>query len=104
MNVVEVDVVGVQPAQALFHRMHHVLTRQVSATRNRRGRLTAELGCKDPAVAIRLHGAADDLLRTAAAVHISGVDEVHTGVARLCDDAMRSLLIRLVAEHHGAQA
>ena len=84
VDLVEVDVVGAQPAQARLARLDQVMTRQprvVRAAAHRKPRL----GRDQHTVAASLQRLADDLLRRARRVDVGRVDHVDAGVERHVD-------------------
>jgi hypothetical protein len=46
---------------------------------------------------------ADDGLRLTGGVHVCGVDEIDAGVQGVVDDPDAVVVVRVAAEHHGAQ-
>jgi hypothetical protein len=64
-------------------------------------------GCQDDVVTAPAgESLANDFLRLALRVDVSGVDEIDPGIQRAVNDLDRDLMIRLTpgAKHHGAQA
>ncbi len=103
VQVIDVDVVGAEPLQALFRRLQHPAPRQpavIGIVADRVG----EFGRQHPVLPVVGNRAADHLLGVAAVVGIRRVDEVDAGLARLGDDPRRGRLVGRPAEHHGAQA
>ena len=85
VDLVEVDVVELQPLQAGLDPVHDVAARGAARVRARAG-LVEDLGRDDHVLARHLEilqRLAGDLLRHAPGVHIGGVDEVDAGVNRL---------------------
>ena len=107
MTLVQVDVVGVEAAEAGVERAVQVLAAETRIVRSVADRAEA-LRRDDHAVTLVLHRAPDDLFGLAACVHVGGVDEVSTRVDEGVDDAATLPFVarcaRLVSEHHGAQA
>ena len=84
VELVEVDAVGLQPAQAVLDRAPHVLG-PGAAPLLVDGH--AELGREHHLVAAPGQRAAEKLLAAGAAVDVGGVEEVDAGVERRVDDA-----------------
>jgi hypothetical protein len=103
VDVVEVDVVGLQPAQAGLDGAPHVDAGQAALVASVTGRV-GDLGGQHPALAGVFERAADHLLGLAVGVDVGRVDEVDAGLERVIDDAPRLRLIGRAAEHHGAEA
>jgi hypothetical protein len=103
VQVIDVDVVGAEPAQAVVAGLQHPAARQPAVVRLLRHHVAA-LGGEDPLAAMRLDGGADDALGRALGVDIRRVDEVEARVACLGDDVRRRRFVRAVAEHHRAEA
>ena len=116
MDLVEVDVVELQAAQALLQRRDDVAARRAAHVRAGAG-LAEDLGRDDDALARdlevlqRLPG---DLFRAAGRVHVGGVDEIDARVERAADDPLGLVLLQAAdlaphaffaaAEGHGAEA
>ena len=103
VDVVEVDVVGLQPLQAGIDGAHQVAAREARVG-DVGPHLLRALGGQHPAVALLLDGRADDLFGAAVGVDVGGVDEVDAALGRMVDDAPRLRLVGGAAEHHGAEA
>ena len=102
VHVIDVDPVGAQPTQAVFHLVHDPAARQaliIGLVANRIG----HLGRQHPARAILGDQPTDDALGFALGVVVGGVDGVQARVAGHGDDLARVRLVGLVAEHHRAQ-
>ena len=103
LDLVEVDVVGLQAAQRVLDRGHDPAPRRallIGIVTHR----AAHLGREDDAVAAPLQSLADDHL--GVAVGVGGVDEVDPGVQRLVDDAGRVVRVGVAdgrREHQGAE-
>ena len=83
MDVVEVDVIGAEPREALVARLHHVVRMALGARLAVRQADVAELGRQDVLVAPALEPAADQLLVGAVRpVGVRGVDEVDAELGR----------------------
>ena len=90
VDLVQVDVLELQPLQAGLDAVEDVAARRAARVRPRAG-VAEDLGGDDHAVARHLQvlqRLAGDLLRHAARVHVGGVDEVDAGVDRLADQAL----------------
>src|SRR5581483_10307160 len=103
VQVIDVDVVGAEPLQALVAGLQDPAPRQPAAI-GIVADLVGELGREDPARAAVGDGAADHLLGISLVVGVGRVDEVDAGLARLGDDPRRGRLVCRAAEHHGAEA
>ena len=114
VDLVEVDVVELQPLQAGLDTVEDVAARGAACVRA--GAHFAEnLGRDDHAVAWHLQvfqGLAGDLFRASAGVHISGIDEVDAAVDRRADQLLGITLLQradllpdalATAERHRAQ-
>ena len=105
VHLVEVDVVGVEPAQRVLDRRDDPAPR--AAARFGSSPIGhEELRREHDVVATALDRLADDLLGLAGRVDVGGVDEVDPGVQRAVDDADRVVLVGVApgAEHHRAEA
>ena len=105
MHLVQIDVVGAQPAQAVLHLTHQPAPRGAGHV----GIITHRevgLGGEHDSVAPAAQRLADDLLRFAVRVHVRRVDEVDASVEGLMNDPYRLLVIRIApgTEHHRSQA
>ena len=105
MDLVEVDPVGAQAAEAVLHLAHDPAPRVAELVRVVAHR-AVHLGGQHHVVAPALQRLADDLLGLAARVHVRGVDEVDPGVERAVDDRGRLVVVAFSPgpEHHRAQA
>ena len=107
VELVEVDVVGLQATQRVLHGGDDPAPRGALLVRVLAGRAAehraAELGGEHDLVPAPFQGLADDVL--GVAVGVGGVDEVDAGVQRLVDDAGRVLggIAHGCGEHQGAQ-
>ena len=104
MHLVEVDIVGPEPAQRIVERPGEPTPRAASPV----GIVphgVERLGGEDDVVAPALECLPDDLFGLAAAVHIGGVDEVDPGIERPVDhpDALVVIGVGEAPEHHGAE-
>jgi len=104
MHLIEVDMVGAEPAQRVFQRASNPaprITPHVRIVAHRAMHLAGE----HDGVAPPLEGLANDFLGLSAVVAVSGVDEVDAEIQRLVDDADGVVVIGVadLAEHHGAQ-
>ena len=102
VEVVDVDVVGAEPAQARLRRAHHPFARQPAAIRVL-SHAVAELGRQHPLVALRRDRAPRHLFRHALGIGVRGIDEVHPRLARQRHDAPRRRLVGRPAEIHRAE-
>ena len=103
VQVDDVHVVGLQAREAGLHLAQHPGAR-VAALVHAVGHLVAQLGRQHPVVALALEQPAQHGLGRALGVHVARVHVVHAVLARMGDDGRGLGLVRLVAEHHGAQA
>ena len=103
VEVINVDVVGPQPAQAGLGRLHDPLPREAPPVRPWTHGI-GNLGSQDPCVPLGRYGAAGHFLGSSFVVCIGRIDEINPGVARAVDDAFGGRLIRLPPEHHRAEA
>ena len=85
VDLVEVDVVGAEPAQAGLALADDPPAR-VAVMFGSVAHRAVHLGREDDVVAAAGERLADDLLRLAGGVHVGGVDEVDAGVERGVDD------------------
>ncbi len=104
VDLVQVDVVGLQAAQRVLDLGHDPapgVASLVGIVAHRR----RTLGREDDVVAAPLERLADDLFGLAAGVHVGGVDEVDPRVQRLVDDADRVVMVGVAdgPEHHRAE-
>ena len=105
VHLVEVDVVGAQPAQRVLDLAHDPAAGPAAVVGLVAHR-HEELGGQDDVVAAALQGLADDLLGHAAGVDVGGVDEVDPGVEGAVDDpdGVGAVVVAPRPEHHRAQA
>ena len=106
VHLVQVDVVGAEPAQAVLHGGHDpaagvALAVGVVVVAHR----VVELGGQHHLVTTGCQRGADDLLGGPVAVHVGGVDQVQPGVEGAVNDAAAGLNVGVAprTEHHGAQ-
>jgi hypothetical protein len=88
VHLVEVEVIGVEPAQRVLHRLHDVPARSAAPV----GPLAhghEEFGREHHVVAAALQGLPDDLLGAAGRIPIGGVDEVDARIEGPVDDPDR---------------
>ena len=111
MQPVQVDVVGLQPAERLLAGRHHGLARAASAVGVARVHIAEELGGDHEPVPLGLILAdvvADDLLGVALGVDVRGVEEVPAALDVGVHDPVGLIHIRpptpILAEGHGAKA
>ncbi|HEY5294483.1 MAG TPA: hypothetical protein VIJ70_03310 [Gaiellaceae bacterium] len=106
MDLVEVDPVGLQAAQAVLDLLHDPAARVPAHVRISVVHRAVHLGREHDGVAAPFEGLADDLLRLAARVDVGRVDEVDACVERAVDDRDRLVVVGVApgAEHHRAQA
>ena len=105
MNLIKVDVVGLQAAQRVFDRAGQPTPRPTPAVRVVPHR-ERSLGGKDDIVSPPLQCLANDLFRFALAVGIGGINEVDAEIQCLVDHADAFIVISIgdFPEHHRAQA
>jgi hypothetical protein len=108
VHVVQVDVVGLQVAEAVLALLDDVAAAHAAAVGVIRVGREEDLRRDDEPVAVAalLHHLADDRLATSwcAAVNVRGVEEVQAGVERRVQDLGRLILRGPVAEHPAADA
>jgi hypothetical protein len=102
MQIIDVDVVGREPAQAVIARLHDPAARE-SAIMRRLGHHVAHLGRHDPPLAMRGDGRTGDGLGDAVRVNVGGIDEIDSRIERGVDDPLRGCSVGPVAEHHRPQ-
>src|ERR1035437_6551695 len=106
MDLIEIDVVGAQPAQALLTCRHDPSARVPLSIRvTPHG--TMHLGGQNDLFPCGLcQGLSDDLLGLTRGVDVGGVDEVDAGIESPVNDADRLVMIggSPGPEHHGPQA
>ena len=95
MELVEVDAVGAQPAQAVLERAPHVFGPGAAPLLVDRH---AELGGEHDLIPAPGERLAEILLALGAAVDVGGVEEVDAGVERRVDDARRGRGVEAAAE------
>ncbi len=105
MDLVQVDVVDVETAQAVVDRPHHPspgVAPPVDVVAHR----PVELGGEHDVVAPAGDRPPDDHLVLACAVHVGGVDQVDPGIERSLDDprALGEVTVAPHAEHHRAES
>ena len=105
MDLVQVDVVGAQPAEGVLDLPRDPQS-GIALLVHSGTHLAVDLGGQDYLVPPSLQGLADDLFRRAFAIDVGRVDEVDPGVERSLDDANGVVDVRVApgAEHHGSQA
>jgi hypothetical protein len=105
VDLIEVDPVGLQPAQTRLARPDDPAAR-VAAPIAPLAHLEVHLRRKDHLVAAAAQGLADDLLGLPRRVHVRGVDEVDPMRKRDVDHANALVMIGVAdrAEHHRPQA
>ena len=86
MGLIEIDVVGVDAAQAVVDLREDRLARQPRAVRTEAHRV-ADLGRDDDLVAVGevRKGAPDDLFARTLRVHVGGIEEVDAGFEGVLD-------------------
>ena len=104
VDLVEVDVVGLQAAQRVLD-LGHDPAPGVAPLVGVIAHRACTLGRQDDVVAASLERLAHDLFGLAAGVRVGGVDEVDPGVQRLVDDADRVVVVGVAdgPEHHRAE-
>ncbi len=103
VDLVEVDVVGAEPAQRRVAGAQDVQARVALIVGTEAGP-PVDLGAEDHLVAAAGQGLPDDALRIARVVDVGGIDEVDARVQRGVDDPDRVGLGRASAEIHRAEA
>src|SRR5664280_1176451 len=106
MDLVEIDVIGAQPAQALLARRQDPPAR-VPLSIGIMPHGTVHLGGQNDLFPLGLcQGLSDDLLGLTRGVDVGGVDEVDAGIEGPVNDADRLVMIggSPGPEHHGPQA
>jgi hypothetical protein len=105
VDLVEVDVVGAEPAQRVLDLGDDPAPRDPAPVRILTHR-AEHLGGEHDVVATAFERLADDLLGLTGGVDVGGVDEVDAGVEGAVDDADRVVVIGIApgAEHHRAEA
>src|SRR5690606_24050531 len=102
MQVIEVDAIGPEPAQAGLDRTHEVVARAASRVRTRAGREVRLRGEHD-VVALAAHETPEDLLGASLVVDVGGVEEVDASVEGGTPDLARRGLVGVTAERHRAE-
>ena len=104
VHLVQVDVVDLQPAQAVVAGLHDPAPRQAAALRIVAHRV-AHLGGQHDLVAAAAQGLAEDRLGRAVVVHVGRVEQRDAGVDRPVDHAMALVDVGVApaAEHHRAE-
>ena len=115
MDLIEIDMIEIQPLQAADDLIHDVPAREADGVRARAG-AAAHLGGDDhilashPQIAQRLP---QQDLGLAFRIDVGGVDEIHAGLERPRDQGRRALLVEradrapepgTAAESHGSEA
>ncbi len=111
VHLIQVDPVGLQPAQTVLDLTDDPAPRvaalvRVTAFTRPHTHLTVDLGGQDDVVASAAgQRLTNDRLRFTLGVDVSCVDEVDAGIQRSMDDLDRNIMIGLApgAEHHGAE-
>ena len=95
VNLVEVDVVGAEPPQAVVDLGHDRLAGQAPPVRPRPHRV-AQLGGNHDVVAVRevTERAAEDLLAGAVRVQVGGVEEVDASLEGMLDERAAGFLVQ----------
>jgi len=107
VDLVEVDVVGLQAAQRVLDRGHDPAPRGASLIGIVTHRAT-QLGGKDDVAAASLERLPHDLFGLAVGVHVGGVDEVDPRVQCFVDDTDGVVVVGVAdgpdgPEHHGTE-
>ena len=103
MDVVEVEVVGLQPLQRAFDLLLDVQSRHTGIVGPPAHRIE-ELGGDDGVLALTLQRDTQHRFRGAADIGIGRVEEVHARIERGVHHLRRTLLVGAIAEGHRAQA
>ena len=111
VHPIEIDVVGLQPAERLLARGDDVLSTGPAGVRIARIQIPEELGGDDDAVAaaaVASDEVTDDFFRVALRVDVRGVDEIPAALDEARDDSVRIRYVRspspIFAEGHRAEA
>jgi len=106
VDLVEIDPVGVEPAQTVLDRLRDPAPGGSAVVRVLTERQTDLRGEHDVVAAAVGQGLADDRLRLPGRVEVGRVDEVDAGVERAVDDPDRVVVVTVAerAEHHRAEA
>ena len=102
VDLVEIDIIGAEPAQAVVDLVEDRLARQAGAVRAG-AHAVEHLGGEHDVLAPGeiLDGAADDLLRGAVRIDIGGIEEIDPELERLADQRAARLLVH--ASRHGCR-
>src|SRR5690349_17315342 len=105
MDLIQIDVIGLEPPQRVLTGFHNVVARDAPVVRSFT-HLSIDLGCKDDLVtfAIASQRNADDPFAFARIVDIGSVDKVDPSIKRRVNDTDRIRLGGWIAEIHCAQA
>jgi len=103
MKLPDVEVIGLQPAQAALDRLDDVPPRGAARIDVRSGGVEA-LGDHHQIVAVAAHQRAEDLLGLALGVLVGSVEEVDARVAAGLEHGGGSRFVGVAAEGHGAVA
>jgi hypothetical protein len=104
VNLVEIDVVSIQPREAVFDCAHDVSARQADGIGSG-PHSSPHLGSDDHIVsrdAEILDGVAQDPLRLAFGVNIGRVEEINAGIGGETQQIIRGRLIELSDEGHSS--
>jgi len=96
VDLVEIDIIEAEAAQAVVDGVHHMLAREADFVRARAHR-AAQLCRNDDVFAVGaevLQRAAEDFLRDAARIDIGGVEEIDAGLQGLLDEGARFLFFQ----------
>ena len=106
VELVEVDVVGLEAAEAGFALLDDVAAAVAAGVGVFRIHGAVHLGREDDLVAttVPLERLARDLLALAEGVDVGGVEEVDAGVEGAVDNRVRLFGLGTPAEHHAAEA
>ena len=105
VQLVEVDAVGLEPAQRVLTGFDDVIARDAPVIRPL-AHLAVDLGGQNDFVApaVLFEGAADELLAFAVVVDIGSIDEVDAPVQGAVDNLYRFFAAAWIGEVHGPQA
>src|SRR5581483_7342255 len=109
MNLVEVDIVGLQAAEASLHFREDVMARQPDLV-GRDGlaekdvRVEADLGGEDHGLAALLDDASGDFFRSAGGIDVGGIEKIAAEIDKAIDNPARGSLVGLASEGHAAEA
>src|SRR5262245_16727379 len=102
MDVIEVDAIGLEPAEAGIDGVDHMAPGEAAVV-GARSYPVANLGGDDPGLAPPLEDLPDYALRARLAMDIGRIEEVHALLEGIIEHAPRLRLPGRAAEHHRAE-